>query len=84
MHGNVWEWCLDDEKPSFFRSPVMPADGTAYFEKDESAILVKGLTTKILRGSSWSNTIYPVSTTSNVVPVVAANDIGFRVVQRIE
>ena len=83
MHGNVWEWCLDDEKPSFFRNPAMPTDGSAYVEKDEAAIIVKGLTTKILRGSSWSNTIYPVSSVYNIVPVVAANDVGFRVVLRL-
>ena len=83
MHGNVWEWCLDDEKPSFFRKPLMPTDGSAYIENDEAAIFVKGLTTKILRGCSWANTIYPVSSTLNVVPVVAANDIGFRVVLRV-
>ena len=84
MLGNVWEWCLDDEKPSCFRKPAMPADGSAYIEKDEAAIVVKGITTKILRGSSWSNTLYPVSMTFNAVPVVATNDIGFRVVLRLK
>jgi len=83
MQGNVWEWCLDDEKKSWFEQPAMPTEGSAYIEaKDKSFFGIKGITTKILRGSSWSSTVYPVSVTYNIVPLVAANDVGFRVVLR--
>jgi len=44
MHGNVWEWCLDDWVGSYDKTP---RDGKAY--EDTS------LERKVLRGGSWSN-----------------------------
>ena len=82
MHGNVWEWCLDDDKPY---DKAAPADGTAY-TADESASEIKGIITKGMRGGSWSNTLAGgVSSISrlNAASVIAANDIGFRVVLRL-
>ncbi|MBI3921368.1 MAG: SUMF1/EgtB/PvdO family nonheme iron enzyme [Armatimonadetes bacterium] len=83
MHGNVWEWCLDDDRP---RDKAAPADGSAY-TADESTSYIKGLITKILRGGSWSNTLQYAANSDahlNAASVIAANDIGFRVVLRLK
>jgi formylglycine-generating enzyme required for sulfatase activity len=45
MHGNVWEWCLDDWHESYADAPV---DGSAW---TNSTTEEKRL--KILRGGSW-------------------------------
>jgi formylglycine-generating enzyme required for sulfatase activity len=45
MHGNVWEWCLDDWHDSYVDAPV---DGSAWIN---STMEEKRL--KILRGGSW-------------------------------
>ncbi|MEI8012840.1 MAG: formylglycine-generating enzyme family protein [Candidatus Omnitrophota bacterium] len=92
MHGNVWEWCLDDELP---RDLAPPADGSAYVA-DKSGFkglnthpfpVIEGTMTKDLRGGSWSSTLcYAVSSFErfNASPVMAANDFGFRVVLRLK
>jgi formylglycine-generating enzyme required for sulfatase activity len=52
MHGNVWEWCLDEWHESYEGAPT---DGRAWVdaaEGEKSEGLVK---TKLLRGGSWSN-----------------------------
>jgi formylglycine-generating enzyme required for sulfatase activity len=43
MHGNVWEWCLDPWHDSYTGAP---ADGSAW--------TAGGLTSRLLRGGSWS------------------------------
>jgi formylglycine-generating enzyme required for sulfatase activity len=43
MHGNVWEWCLDDWVDNYNETP---RDGTAY--KHESS------ERKVVRGGSWN------------------------------
>ncbi|MFM7369573.1 MAG: formylglycine-generating enzyme family protein, partial [Sphaerospermopsis kisseleviana] len=42
MHGNVWEWCLDDYKDSYNNAST-----------DGSAVTVSSGNTKLLRGGSW-------------------------------
>lgn len=74
MHGNVWEWTLDDY---IYRYDGAPADGSARLE---------GRMTKVLRGGSWSNgrSLYTQSSAARFssAPGNASNDVGFRVVLR--
>jgi formylglycine-generating enzyme required for sulfatase activity len=81
VHGNVWEWCLDD----YVGYRTMSRDETAY-QADRSRYL-EGTVTKVLRGGSWSNSLQSaVNSTArlNAAPMIAANDIGFRVTMRIK
>ncbi|MBD2134153.1 SUMF1/EgtB/PvdO family nonheme iron enzyme [Sphaerospermopsis sp. FACHB-1094] len=43
MHGNVWEWCLDDYVDNYNNTPT---DGSAVTSQSEY---------KVLRGGSWSS-----------------------------
>ena len=43
MHGNVWEWCLDDWHETYQDAPT---DGSAWLFSGESKL-------KVLRGGSW-------------------------------
>jgi len=49
MHGNVWEWCLDDWRKNYFGEPT---DGTAWFEENPVKDFKKNIR-KVLRGGSW-------------------------------
>ncbi|MFM6054719.1 MAG: formylglycine-generating enzyme family protein, partial [Sphaerospermopsis kisseleviana] len=44
MHGNVWEWCLDDYKDRYNNAST-----------DGSAVTVSSENDKLLRGGSWGN-----------------------------
>ncbi|NEP16347.1 MAG: formylglycine-generating enzyme family protein [Leptolyngbya sp. SIO4C1] len=70
MHGNVWEWCLDDWHSSYQGAP---ADGSAWKSSGER---------KLLRGGSWND--YPRNCgsafRSSFAPDLHINFIGFRVV----
>lgn len=44
MHGNVWEWCLDDWVDDYYDTP---RDGTAYKNENSS--------NQVVRGGSWVN-----------------------------
>ncbi len=48
MHGNVWEWCLDDWHNNYEGAPV---DGSGWVDKNDNLSLVKG--NAVLRGGSW-------------------------------
>lgn len=48
MHGNVWEWCLDDWHDNYEGSPT---NGIAWFNSNEPSFDKTGLA--ILRGGSW-------------------------------
>jgi formylglycine-generating enzyme required for sulfatase activity len=53
MHGNVWEWCLDDWHINYEEAPE---DGIAWFgNENENLSQKKG--SAMLRGGSWIN--YP-------------------------
>ena len=46
MHGNVFEWCLDDYHNNYEQAPT---DGTAWINKNRAN------THRVLRGGSWFN-----------------------------
>jgi formylglycine-generating enzyme required for sulfatase activity len=69
MHGNVWEWCLDDYIDNYSDAP---RDGSALTGRSD---------VKLLRGGSWDN--YPATCRSayrlDGLGIYYGN-IGFRVV----
>jgi formylglycine-generating enzyme required for sulfatase activity len=72
MHGNVWEWCLDDYINNYSDAP-----------RDGSALTSQSVLTKLLRGGSWS--IFAAGVCRSAFrhySILAYNDsdIGFRVV----
>ncbi|MEH2190351.1 MAG: SUMF1/EgtB/PvdO family nonheme iron enzyme [Nostoc sp.] len=79
MHGNVWEWCLDDSHSSYEGAPT---DGSPWFHsKNDNLYQKQG--SSVLRGGSWyddprscrSAYRYNVSTRVNHF-----NAFGFRIV----
>jgi formylglycine-generating enzyme required for sulfatase activity/uncharacterized caspase-like protein len=73
MHGNVWEWCLDDWHENYDNAPT---DGNAWKTKDNENQF------KLLRGGSWyfkpeicRSAFRNGNTRDN-----RDNDIGFRLV----
>jgi formylglycine-generating enzyme required for sulfatase activity len=50
MHGNVWEWCLDDWHSNYENAPT---DGNTWFNSDEKLSDKSGHA--LLRGGSWIN-----------------------------
>ncbi len=48
MHGNVWEWCLDDWHDNYEGAPT---DGSAWFDDNKS--LAEKDSPSVLRGGSW-------------------------------
>ena len=74
MHGNVWEWCLDQWQADLQR---VPSDGSAWQGEEDGEEA-----TRLLRGGSWY--IYPWfcrSAYRNLNQPGDANyDVGFRVV----
>ena len=55
MHGNVWEWCLDQWHPSYEGAPN---DGSAWVDADIKRADVKKddrFISRLLRGGSWSS-----------------------------
>jgi len=50
MHGNVWEWCLDDWHSNYEGAPT---DGSAWLDGNNNLSQRKGQA--VLRGGSWFN-----------------------------
>ncbi len=48
MHGNVWEWCLDDWHDNYENAPT---DGSAWLDDNENLARKSGRA--MLRGGSW-------------------------------
>ena len=57
LHGNVWEWCLDQWHDSYQGKPeALIKDGSIPWTKDSSAISPSSdESTRLLRGGSWYN-----------------------------
>jgi formylglycine-generating enzyme required for sulfatase activity len=51
MHGNVWEWCLDDWHDNYEGAPT---DGSPWFDNDNNNYFQKE-GEAVLRGGSWVN-----------------------------
>ncbi|MGB3655337.1 MAG: bifunctional serine/threonine-protein kinase/formylglycine-generating enzyme family protein [Rivularia sp. (in: cyanobacteria)] len=78
MHGNVYEWCLDDYHDNYQGATT---DGSAWFNDNKNLSQKNG--GAVLRGGSWDS--YPVSCRSAsrnyyYSRVGFLNGIGFRVV----
>jgi formylglycine-generating enzyme required for sulfatase activity len=73
MHGNVWEWCMDDWHSSYEGAPN---DGSAWLKSAETA------SRKVLRGGSWD--FFPRLCRSayrfSVTRVYRDVSLGFRVI----
>jgi formylglycine-generating enzyme required for sulfatase activity/uncharacterized protein with von Willebrand factor type A (vWA) domain len=50
MHGNVWEWCLDDWHDNYKGAPT---DGSPWFNSDDKLSDKSGRA--VMRGGSWFN-----------------------------
>ncbi len=50
MHGNVWEWCLDEWHRNHDGAPV---DGRAWVDGKEGGKSTENEKSKLLRGGSW-------------------------------
>ena len=78
MHGNMWEWCLDRYCD---KSRQVLNDGVSHCEDTSSSIL------RVLRGGAYSKMAEDCDSCSrNQSPQSNefGNDIGFRVVMRVE
>jgi formylglycine-generating enzyme required for sulfatase activity len=79
MHGNVWEWCLDEWHESYEGAP---SDGRAWVDAVEGQKSKELVKTRLLRGGSWN--YIPRSCRSayrgRALPVNAYFSVGFRVV----
>ena len=77
MHGNVWEWCLDDWHESYEGAPT---DGSAWVGEAGP-----GPSWTLLRGGSWHS---PPSVVSSVRRLVESRlrvsmSYGFRIIRRL-
>jgi len=70
MHGNVWEWCLDDWHEDFDDAPC---DGSAWLNSKKN--------TKVLRGGSWFSDPHACRTAYRISnhPANLSGIVGFRV-----
>ncbi|MEY4805765.1 MAG: hypothetical protein RLZZ206_154 [Cyanobacteriota bacterium] len=79
MHGNVWEWCLDEWHESYEGAPT---DGRVWAEHVEGEKGKEREQTRLVRGGSWLN--YPRECRSafrfHFRPDFAFLSVGFRVV----
>ncbi len=82
MHGNVWEWCLDQWHPSYEGAPV---DGSAWVDADANQANIKKdeeFNDKLLRGGSWIDHPGYCRSASRFhhLPDLVSNLVGLRVV----
>jgi formylglycine-generating enzyme required for sulfatase activity len=79
MHGNVWEWCLDEWHESYEGAPI---DGRAWGDAAEGEKSKESLKTKLLRGGSWRHNPRNCRSAYRLHgrPGYASSSVGFRVV----
>jgi formylglycine-generating enzyme required for sulfatase activity len=80
MHGNVWEWCLDDWHDNYKGAPT---DGSPWFNSDDKLSDKSGRA--VMRGGSWINDPQNCRSASRDDDtwggrVLIYNPFGFRVV----
>ncbi|MBD2458491.1 formylglycine-generating enzyme family protein [Nostoc sp. FACHB-87] len=81
IHGNVWEWCLDDWHDNYEGAPE---DGSAWFKNDNDNLYQKQ-GRAVLRGGSWNDSPGNCRSASRYSNAWAGRglidlDVGFRVV----
>jgi formylglycine-generating enzyme required for sulfatase activity len=79
MHGNVWEWCLDEWHEGYEGAPT---DGRAWVDGTEGDKSKETKKTRLLRGGSWFNSTGSCRSAyrSLALPDAAYFNVGFRVV----
>jgi formylglycine-generating enzyme required for sulfatase activity len=81
MHGNVWEWCLDDWHDNYEGAPT---DGSAWFDDKDNDNLSQRKGRPVLRGGSWDDDPGNCRSAYRLYFVRAVrvnlDDFGFRVV----
>jgi formylglycine-generating enzyme required for sulfatase activity len=80
MHGNVYEWCLDDWHDNYEGAPV---DGSAWFDKNDNFYQKQGHAAQ--RGGSWLRIPTDCRSASRIYDNGSERDVhihdnGFRVV----
>ena len=85
LHGNVWEWCLDEWHDSYDGKPeALIKDGSIPWTKDSSAISSSSdESSRLLRGGSWVNNPWNCRSANRYWRSSAyqlVDEIGFRVV----
>jgi formylglycine-generating enzyme required for sulfatase activity len=77
MHGNVWEWCLDQWHSGYENAPI---DGSAWLDEN-----VDANSDRVVRGGSWSKS--PQNCRSAIrfflAPGFRGYNLGFRVLCRV-
>ncbi|MEH1971696.1 MAG: formylglycine-generating enzyme family protein [Nostoc sp.] len=81
MHGDVWEWCLDDWHDSYVSAPT---DGSPWFNDNDNIYHKQGVA--VLRGGSWINppTLCRSAYRSYGTRDNRPGNFGFRVVCAVE
>jgi formylglycine-generating enzyme required for sulfatase activity len=88
LHGNVWEWCLDEWHESYEGAPT---DGSAWLNRPQpkqpeptskSNVSASDMETRLLRGGSWSSDPRDCRSAyrGRDQPGDAGSIVGFRVV----
>jgi formylglycine-generating enzyme required for sulfatase activity len=75
MHGNVWEWCLDQYQPNYLTAPI---DGSAVIDAISSINSSK----RVMRGGAWDYVAKGCrsSVRCSLDSSLRMNGCGFRVV----
>ena len=76
MHGNVWEWCLDDWHNNYESAPT---DGSPWLSEGKSSTKVKS-SRKVIRGGSWAADPRNCRSAFRSYRDSLFDDLGFRVV----